>query len=316
MFLFFYSFVSASIKIDKEGEKEFINYMRMYNLLFTGEEYHFRLGVYLSTVRYVNDFNKQKKSFKLRLNHFSHLTLSEYQSLLGVKGFHQLSKGILAPKRFGDSYDWRSYGVVNDIKDQGNCGSSWAFSTIFACESAWAIRTGKLLNFSEQNLIDCDTKMYGCEGGYPDEAWAYLTKYQNSSLMLNSDYPYQGFQGNCQYNSTLSVGSSGNMFPVLMFNEDDLANKIYFYGVTSNVIDASSPEFEFYDGGIYDDPFCSNVNLNHAVGCVGYGSDGFDDYWIVRNSWGEEWGEGGYIRMSRNQDNQCGIASSAFVLVD
>jgi C1A family cysteine protease len=143
--------------------------------MYTGDEYQFRLGIYLANCHYVKEFNRQETSFKLGINNLAVLTPAEYRVLLGAKRttFGNLKKGhTLAHKKekkvghsYPDSFDWRIKTVVQVVKDQGNCGSCWVFGAIGAQESMCAIYSGTLANLSEQNLVDCDIEDYGCDGG-------------------------------------------------------------------------------------------------------------------------------------------------------
>lgn len=316
--IFFVSLLSLvqSYLISAHEEKSFLSYMRDNSLIFTGQEYHFRLGIYLSALRYIKHFNKAEHSFELGINHLSHLTEAEYKSLLGLKPVQQknLEKYVPSRNSLPDSVDWRNQSIVNTIRDQGQCGSCWAFSAIQVTESYIALKTDNLLKLSEGNLVDCCYVCDGCSGGYPDIALQWVRTHQAGKINLEIDYFYEPEDGICKFEKSKAVGFVGKT--VFALNEEDLKEKIATIGVASVSIDASHYSFQAYFRGIYDEPSCSSKSLDHAIGCVGYGTENGVDYWIVRNSWGLVWGEHGYIRMSRNKKNQCGIASSAFVLID
>lgn len=215
--------------------------------------------------------------------------------------------------------DWRQNGVVNEVQDQGHCGSCWAFSATSAIESIYAIKYTTLYKLSEQNLVDCSTSNNQCSGGWMDWAMDDLIKLQNGTQNLLKDYPNRAMDQACQFNATCAVSVISNYFWVDEGNETDLAAKDALYGPVSVAIDASHLSFQLYSSGIYNESACSTDDLDHAVVVVGYGiSDQYEygvGYWIVRNSWGSDWGEQGYIRMIRDLNNQCGIATHAIVPV-
>jgi C1A family cysteine protease len=227
----------------------------------------------------------------------------------------------IVPKSRGaapDSFDYRTLGYVNPIQDQDVCGASYAFSIVQSAETVNAITTnGTLLKLSEQNLIDCVTANYGCFGGDEEPAVQYVINSQGGYFNLESDYPYIDDSDDCQFLPGKGVAKISSYYrPTDPSTADEAALKeaIYGSGAASAAIDASSFWFQIYSSGIYDEPSCSTIYLTHAVGIIGYGTDSGTDYWIVRNSWGRDWGEKGYARMSRNKNNQCGIASDTIIV--
>ncbi|OHT17321.1 Cysteine proteinase 3 [Tritrichomonas foetus] len=319
MFSLFLSFAASRLVLGHE-EKSFLGWMRANGQYFTGNEYQIRLGIYVSNSRYIAEFNKKDTTFKLGHNKYSCLTPAEYKSLLGnrqeIKPDQKLAKNVVKNLKAPESFDWREKGVVNPIKDQAQCGSCWAFSATCTCESVYAIKTGQLLSFSEQNIVDCVSGCYGCSGGLPSTAIDYVVSRQGGLFNSEEDYPYTALDGTCVFDSSKGIGKVSSYTSVFFHSEIDLLNKVYENGVVSVAIDASLESFHLYDGGIYQDSSCSSWFLDHAVACVGYGSENGTDYWIVRNSWGTTWGEQGYIRMLRGSfTNMCGIASQAIVAV-
>jgi cathepsin L len=216
-----------------------------------------------------------------------------------------------------DSLDYRDQGVVNPIRDQGQCGSCWAFSAIQAVESTYALATKTLYSLSEQNLVDCDFLSLGCDGGNMLTAFLFLITWQSEYVALGADYPYTAATGDsCLYDSSKAVGPLVDDFDeVLPFDEDGLKTSVATYGPHSVAIDAAGVSFQLYTGGVYNDQSCSAISLDHGVGVVGYGNDASAglDFWLVRNSWGVSWGEQGYIRIARNAGNECGVATEASV---
>jgi cathepsin L len=301
------------------SEKSFVNWMRTTKQFFTGDEYHFRLGIFLTSARLVSEHNRAHKSFTVALNKFSHLTPAEYKTMLGHRSMGDVTKtaGVKPRKVSADpptSWDWRDSGIVNPIKDQAQCGSCWAFSVVQAQESQWALKNQNLPSLSEQNLVDCVDTCYGCLGGDEYIAYDYVIGHQNGLWMTEADYPYAAVDQSCQFNAAKGVDATKSYFrPTTSKNEQELLEGCYNSGVVSIAIDASSYWFAQYSGGIFDITGCSSTSLDHAVGLVGYGVESSTPYWIVRNSWGTDWGEAGYIRMVRNKANQCGVASDVII---
>ncbi|EPS57605.1 cysteine proteinase, partial [Genlisea aurea] len=186
-------------------------------------------------------------------------------------------------------------------------GSCWAFSAIGSVESINAIKTGKLISLSEQELVDCDTTDSGCSGGLMDNAFAFIIK--NGGIDTESDYPYTAQDGTCnKVKLNTKVVTISGYVDVTPNSESALQAAVANQPV-SVAIDAGGLSFQLYTSGIFNG-ICATL-LDHGVVVVGYGTSSGQDYWIVRNSWGTSWGESGYIRMKRNvasKSGQCGIA--------
>ncbi|KAJ1523147.1 hypothetical protein ONE63_001040 [Megalurothrips usitatus] len=215
------------------------------------------------------------------------------------------------------SVDWRKNGYVTPVKDQGSCGSCWTFSATGALEGQLAKKTGKLVSLSEQNLVDCTNndqyEMAGCDGGSMDAAFQYIA--DNKGIDSEASYPYTAEDGSCAYDVKNKAGSDTGFVDVHP-TEKDLQHAVQTVGPVSIAIDASLWSFNMYSGGVYHDSSCGNTqrSLDHGVLAVGFGTTSGkrgQDYWIVKNSWGPNWGENGYIRMIRNKRNACGVATMA-----
>ncbi|XP_054713118.1 procathepsin L-like [Uloborus diversus] len=294
-----------------------------FNKLYEEMEDAFRMKVFLENKHKIAHHNRLfqqgKKSYKLDMNKFGDMLHHEFVAT--VNGFKRnyaesLSNGstFLTPANLHApaSVDWRQEGYVTPVKDQGQCGSCWSFSATGALEGQHFRKTGKLVSLSEQNLIDCSTKYgnEGCNGGLMDQAFEYIE--YNHGIDSEESYPYKAKQGRCHYKKQDRGATDTGFIDIPSGDETKLMEAVASVGPVSVAIDASHETFQFYKTGVYDEMECNNETLDHGVLVVGYGtSDRGEDYWIVKNSWGTSWGEEGYIRMSRNKDNQCGIATSA-----
>lgn len=264
-------------------------------------------------------YSKGLKTYSMGVNQFTDMDPTEVASIMnGLKYKHSTQKkgstyiSPNVPFTVPKEVDWRKEGYVTPVKNQGNCGSCWAFSTTGSVEGQHFRKTKQLVSLSEQNLVDCSTTEgnEGCNGGLMDNAFKYIKK--NGGIDTEESYPYTAKgDDQCKFNAS-NVGATVSGFvDVESGSEKQLMEAIALNGPVSVAIDAGG-SFQAYQSGIYDEPNCSPTNLDHGVLAVGYGTtEQGIDYWIVKNSWGEGWGEKGYIRMVRNKNNQCGIATSA-----
>ncbi|KAG2458282.1 CATL1 protein, partial [Polypterus senegalus] len=259
----------------------------------------------------------------MKMNQFGDLTNLEYQQILGalvnitVRKKRQIGGTVSATELRSKamllnvtSIDYRTLGYVTEVKNQGACGSCWAFSTTGAIEGQLFKKTGMLVSLSEQNLVDCskDYGTYGCKGAWMGNAYKYVL--YNGGIESALTYPYIAKDNQpCHYNSSRSAASITDYKFLPKGNEQALADALATIGPITVAVDASLPSFQFYKSGIYNDPRCSSTKLNHAVLLIGYGSEAGQDFWVIKNSWGTQWGENGYMRMARTTTNYCGIAS-------
>jgi len=284
-------------------------------------EENYRFRVFQKNMDFVAKHNSEEHSFTVDLNRFADLPNCEFlekytgfRRTVTIKPDEVMSHVVFnSTQALPASWDWRSYGAVTPVKDQGQCGSCWSFSVTGTIEGAWQIAKGKLVSLSEQNLMDCSWS-YGnmaCNGGLEDTALQYVI--DNGGIDTEASYPYTAKSSrSCKYSAANSGAKISSYVQLKKGDESALQTAVATKCPISVAIDASHNSFQLYKSGVYYEPKCSSVNLDHAVLTVGYGTETVGgDYWLVKNSWGTSWGMQGYIEMARNENNNCGIASDA-----
>ena len=263
---------------------------------------------FVNNLDYINNMNLKNLSYKLDVNHFiDQPHFIKMNKFIKREKCHNCfnDESLLLPH----SVDWREKNAVTSVKNQENCGSCWSFSSTGSIEGINAIKYKELYNISEQQLVDCSTKEgnHGCQGGLMDNAFKYVI--DNGGLCSEEEYPYQGEEGLCQTcKNVVSIDDYSDVTP----NDEKVLMRAVAHQPISVAIQANLSSFRFYKSGVYQDDECTD-QLDHGVLIVGYGHELIHrlDYWIVKNSWGPEWGENGYIRILRNSDKKtgmCGIA--------
>ncbi len=299
-----------------EAERNFINFISEHHRSYgTKEEYEYRLSVFADKYAFVQQHNAENNTYKVAINQFSDLTQSEYEQRLGFMASAKTSKKNVQQSnvKAAASIDWVAKGAVTGVKDQGQCGSCWSFSTTGALEGAYFLSTGTLESFSEQQFVDCDrslTTNHGCNGGLMDYAFEFAEK---NKIERESDYPYTAVNGDCQ-----AVASKG-VFTISGYHDVTATDAAMEEALTqqpvSVAIQANQLAFQSYSSGVLTGK-CGD-QLDHGVLAVGYGTDSATglDYYKVKNSWGSKWGEAGYIRLVKGSSapasGQCGILTSA-----
>ncbi|KAL8604581.1 hypothetical protein ACOMHN_013361 [Nucella lapillus] len=288
---------------------------------YTPFEEIYRKQVFFQNLRDVLRHNAKypvSVSYVRGMNQFSDMTLEEYRTYSSLRPITLNNSSCpdyshdVSVENLPKTVDWRTKGFVTPVKNQGECGSCWAFSTTGSVEGQHFNKTGHLLSLSEQQLVDCAGPYgtFGCGGGWTEEAFAYIMT-QPGGLETESAYPYRGVDGTCAALSSKEQAKIWGCVNVLSGSEAALQVATALVGPISVVIDASHRSFQSYSGGVYYQHGCSSTLPDHCVLVVGYGTYQGQDYWLVKNSWGGGWGMSGYIMMARNRDNMCGIATMA-----
>ncbi|XP_062024160.1 cysteine proteinase COT44-like [Rosa rugosa] len=271
----------------------------------------YRRSVFEQNLALITQHNEMAFSYTLSLNSFSDMTQNEFRaSRLGFRPIfltieHNAEKKSSVASDVPSSMDWREKGAVTSVKDQGDCGSSWAFSAIGAIEGINKIVTGSLISLSEQELMDCNKGLTtrGCSGGQVASAFQFVMK--NKGIDTDMDYPYQAWDMDCnQEKVNRRVVTIDSFKYVPLYDEEQLLQAVARQPVSASIA-ASSFAFQFYSKGIVTGS-CSTL-LDHAVLIVGYGSENGVDYWILKNSWGKRWGMDGYMYLQRDHGNRKGL---------
>merc|ERR1712019_100392 len=248
----------------------------------------------------------------LGANRFSDLSLEEFKAL-HVRGYTKpghatplLKVHTYNGEDLAVSVDWRTKGAVTPVKDQGQCGSCWAFSTVAGLEGAWEIGTGSLVSLSEQQLVDCDRQDQGCSGGLMENGFSYA---RGVAMCTESSYGYTARAGSCRASSCSEGIPRGGVtgYQKVGGSEQALMSAVQQQPI-SVAIEADQSAFQRYSGGVLT--YGCGQQLDHGVTVVGYGDENGTPYWKIKNSWGRSFGEAGYIRVGR-QGNQCGVTNDA-----
>ncbi|XP_071101319.1 cathepsin L-like peptidase [Haliotis cracherodii] len=310
--------VALSFRIDLDTEWKL--FKETHNKQYTDTDEIQRRIIFETNVDYIQTHNLEADrgvhSYRLGVNEYADMSHKEFIAMMN--GYRMEMKTPCSQVYSNDSVgdlptqvDWRTKGYVTPVKNQKQCGSCWAFSTTGSLEGQHFKKEGKLVSLSEQNLVDCSRKEgnMGCEGGLMDQAFKYIKV--NKGIDTEISYPYRAKNGKCHFKRADVGATDTGAVDIKKDSEESLQHAVAQVGPIAVAIDASHPSFQLYKSGVYDEKKCSSKMLDHGVLAVGYGAEGGSDYWLVKNSWGETWGMQGYIMMSRNKENQCGIATQA-----
>ena len=293
-------------KEDQKAFKKFQKFMKKYNKHYSSiQEYMARFNIFRQSLK-----QKSNGLYKKGITQFSDLTENEFRrkylnlniNILNTLQYTEVQHTISG--KAPEAFNWVDQKALGAVKNQGSCGSCWAFSTVGNLEGLYYIKYGENKRFSEQQLVDCDDKDAGCNGGLMENTFEWIK--ENGGVQLESDYPYKGRDQQCKQDKEKLVVKVDSF--VKLDSVDEEVIKEYLYKTGPLAIALNANPLQYYYGGIVDDDekSCDPQGLNHGVVLVGYGSENGVDYWIVRNSWGASWGEKGYFRMLRGKGT-CGI---------
>ena len=289
----------------------FSDFIKTYNKDYSDSEISERLVIYKNNIDIINKHNNENHSWKMAVNEFTDLSQEEFKTTYNC--YNKDTNRLINRKQYLNFYrdvpsevDWTVKGAVTAVSDQKNCGSCWSFSCTEAVESAYFLSTGNLVSLSEQQLVDCSGSFgnEGCNGGLMDYGFEYI---KENGICSESSYPYTGVDGTCKKCTPITkIDSYVDVTP----NSELALQQAVALQPVSVAIEADTMVFQFYSTGVMNSVSCG-VNLDHGVLVVGYGSLNGVDYWKVKNSWGANWGENGYILIGRNAADKQGICGIA-----
>jgi cysteine peptidase B len=290
----------------------FKNFKQQYNKQYpTAEAEAHRYAIFVQNMKKAAHFNKVNPLASFGVNEFADLSAEEFKTRHNSDKIYAKKKSMQKPVAnlykadqlvAGQAIDWRTKGAVTPVKNQGQCGSCWSFSTTGGIEGQWFMAGNPLTSLSEQELVSCDTIDSGCNGGLMDQAMEWLLQAHGGSIVTEASYPYVSGNGNvptCSMQGTV-VGATITNHQDLPHDETQMATWVYSNGPLSIAVDATS--WQTYTGGIMTN--CISSQIDHGVLIVGFDDTNSPPYWIIKNSWGASWGESGYIRVQKGTD-QC-----------
>jgi len=297
----------------------FANFVKQHGKAYTGAEFLKRFAIFEANLAKITAHNALNLGWKMGMNQFGDLTADEFKAKITNFGYTPRAirrapngrQGAFELESLPATVDWTTAGAVTAVKDQGQCGSCWSFSTTGSVEGINYLKTKNLVALSEQQLMDCSTSYgnSGCNGGLMDDAFQYVIA--NKGLATEAAYPYTAAAGTCQSKTPLYGAITG--FTDVTANSEDALQAAVAQQPVSVAIEADQDGFQFYTSGVFSGT--CGTNLDHGVLAVGYGTENGTPYWLVKNSWAATWGDNGYIKLVRGSGSgkpgQCGIAMDA-----
>jgi len=317
--------IAYAVPTDEEAKDLFQEFRVKFNKKYeTEKEADFRFNTFRKALRRIEELNEQSTGAVYGITQFADMEPEEFEAKMLNRHKRtplELPEADLtacaAAASFGQewcaqapaaNFDWRTYGAVTGVKDQGQCGSCWSFGTTGDIEGTWFLKKGKLISLSEQQLVSCDKTDAACNGGLQENAFNYVIK--TGGIQSEADYPYVSGTGKvptCAVNTNKFVANISAWAQVSKSASGESAIASYLVANGPVTIGINANPMQYYTHGIDNPSNCSPLNLNHAVLIVGYGTENGVDYWLIKNSWGTSWGEQGYYRIVRGVD-ACGLA--------
>jgi len=280
---------------------EFLSFMTKYNKVYNNDvEFLKRMEIFKNNMALAAEWSHQGEA-QFGATEFADMTPEEFAELYLMPNLPEYERPEVAsyPEvAAGGSIDWRTKGAVTAVKNQGQCGSCWAFSATENLESVNFLATGQLVTLAPQQIVDCDSAWYGCSGGWPYGAFQYLISFGGQDT--ESSYPYKAVQGTCVANKA-NIGATISSYKSIGKSDGEIVNALNTAPL-SVCVDAS--RWYLYQGGVIQASQCGK-SIDHCVQLIGYNDDGA--YWLLRNSWGTSWGENGLLRLQKSGQDTCAM---------
>lgn len=309
--------VALALPTEEELKAQFAEFTHTYNKVYTADQFDLRFNNFKASVARAAAKQAASPSAQFGITKFSDMSVEEFRSTVLMTSVPAKTKeasvsGVsVASPSVPATWDWREHNAVTPVKDQGQCGSCWAFSATEAIESAWILKgkaTTSTVNLSPQQIVDCDTidGVQGCNGGLTESAYDYIVKAGGQEPL--ADYPYTAVNGKCKFNAQY-VDAKISTYTSISKEESALPTNLASIGPLSICLDAA--HWQDYKSGVLTNTECCpglRCQLDHCVQLVGYNTNASTPYWIVRNSWNTNWGVAGYIWLELGK-NTCGITT-------
>ncbi|XP_052224153.1 procathepsin L-like [Dreissena polymorpha] len=302
--------------VTAELDLQWIEYKKVHNKTYEGVKDEVVRRLYWEdTLRFIRDHNlrydRGEVSYTVGENQFADMKTMPRGLIVPEEGVEVYPDALTEPDPNADlEIDWRQKGVVTPVKSQGQCGSCWAFSALGSLEAITKKNKGRTTDLSEQNLVDCADQRYGnwkCKGGWMNNAFNYI---RDAKGVDNEQcYPYSGWESSCRHRKDC-IGATISGYQNVGKSEHSQASSLSRVGPVTVAADCNDRGFQYYRSGIYYNPRCNGNHPNHAMVSVGYGSTS-GNYWIIKNSWGTTWGDKGYIFMTKDKGDTCGLSKFA-----